>query len=84
MGVLKAAVEVVVLEGEAVVVGNPRRRVRLLRLMLLRVRRMVMALLVLMVCVGRRRGDEVSWLTVVWLMVCLVEQKIMGSPAGCA
>ena len=79
-------VEVVVLEGGVVVVvGNPRRRVRLLRLvLLLRVRRMVMALLVLMVWVGRRRGDEVSWLTVVWLMVCLVEQKIMGSPAGCA
>ena len=79
------AVEVVGLEGEVVVVvvGNPRRRVRLLRLMLLRVRGMVMALLVLMVWVGRCRGDEVSWLAVVWLMVCLVEQKIMGSLAGC-
>ena len=61
-----AAVGVVVLEGEVVVVvvGNPRRRVRLLRLMLLRVRGMVMALLVLTMWVGRRTGGEVSWLMV--------------------
>ena len=74
------AVEVVVLEGEVVVVVNPRRRVRLLQLMLLRVRGMVMALLVLTMWVGRRRGGEVSWLTVVWFDGMLVEQKIMGKP----
>ena len=75
------AVEVVGLEGEVVVVvvGNPRRRVRLLRLVLLRVRGMVMALLVLMVWVGRRRGGEVSW-----LMVCWWNGKSWVSLAGCA